>query len=728
MRIAYESKTLKTVEGAMPISTGIHDLTRTKTTMEDKAQAEKALVERGTRAIGWLPCFCVDNRATPSWMHNDPGCWRICRCWLRLCCICITMKKRCKTATENVLCFSWLWKTFQSRAHLMFWLNVFACLVHLGMIAFLLGRICLKGNLSQEPDEALRVAEYHNLIQSLAASNGVSTSEYSGAQCLATGTCRDSLPLYRARLQFCGLWYPSDWAQDKISSCAALSSTSHGLQPFERVCIHRLDRLIKLCGLTHLYAGSVVPFTNTTFRNAFGFRWDLVPEFDTQLPVVDLGVEWTSAIPPPETVPLKTLAVTFFALSAGFHLIIVLGSLQNGFYFTWMDQCRQPLRWIEYSISASVMLYVIAFFSGIRDQLLLFAITILCFCTITYGWVTEALSRPDPRSRKRPTVGAASVYERFNSAPQDLKIFVNQYSTMETTSNGDSVAYTKMRDTLLALLQYLETTYACEVARQQTWWSTPPSGGSKENARIYFGAVPDAEQSLTSRYETIEQLKGILFYEPYLITGTPPIEAMMSPPTRWEIDAIRSPHLIVAGGLVRFLLWCHYEAKAGWFWLPNKLMQSVSSSANRKLVPLSAVASGDQTPLLTHNSLALRLAHLIATIQRLGPNILGWVPYGTAWGIVLHTYHYSIDVLTNGTGPPEWVTFVIYGQIGVFTVFAVVQIAQQWNDYGCEHYWHGEVVYVILSFIAKAMLGLVLSFNLLVFCEGLGRLADQEEG
>lgn len=57
---------------------------------------------------------------------------------------------------------------------------------------------------------------------------------------------------------------------------------------------------------------------------------------------------------------LTMLTVAFFGLSALFHLFIVALSIKGTTYFWWIDECRQPLRFIEYSASASIMILVMS--------------------------------------------------------------------------------------------------------------------------------------------------------------------------------------------------------------------------------------------------------------------------------------------------------------------------------------------------------------------------------
>ena len=255
--------------------------------------------------------------------------------------------------------------------------------------------------------------------------------------------------------------------------------------------------------------------------------WDLVPLYVT---AKDQRVY----------INLTAFTIAFFALSAFFHLFICAISVRWTIYYWWIDGCRQPLRWVEYSISASLMVVIIAFFAGIRNNHLLIAIFFLSFTTICFGWVCEALSRPDTSSRETITL----------------------------------------------------------------------RGGT----------------SALGRY------------------------------TRWEINAA-SPETLVARCLP----------------LPR---------------PLNAA------------------------LQRLGPHLLGWVPYIVMWAIIWDNFVYSTEQ-ANGK-PPDWVYVIVWAEIVVFSIFAIVQILQQSSDWGCYNYWLGECLYIVLSVLAKGILGVVLLANILL--------------
>lgn len=255
---------------------------------------------------------------------------------------------------------------------------------------------------------------------------------------------------------------------------------------------------------------------------------------------------------------LTVLTILFFALSAFFHLVVVATAWRWSLYYWWIDECRNPMRWIEYAFSASIMTVIIAFFGGVRSDHLLLCLFALSFSTMCFGWVTEALSRPDPTSRRVASTSPS------------------------TSSAGDSYY---------------------------------PEGS--ENARI-----------ATTRH------------------------------TRWAVDGARHRERLVWG-----------------------------------CAPWTAWT---------------------APFQRLGPHFLGYAPYIVLWYVIIDTFVYNTNNLPEGEGPPDYVWLIVVGQMAIFSSFAVVQLLQQSTHYGCERYWWGEALYVILSVASKGMLGGALLANILM--------------
>lgn len=84
----------------------------------------------------------------------------------------------------------------------------------------------------------------------------------------------------------------------------------------------------------------------------------------------------------------------FSALSALFHAIIVS---PPGFaaYRRELERGRNRFRWVEYSISATLMILLIALITGITDLAALIAIGVANVAMILFGWVMEVANRAD---------------------------------------------------------------------------------------------------------------------------------------------------------------------------------------------------------------------------------------------------------------------------------------------------------------------------------------------
>ena len=88
----------------------------------------------------------------------------------------------------------------------------------------------------------------------------------------------------------------------------------------------------------------------------------------------------------------------FFMLSSGAHGLWVVsssyGTLRE-FLFGNLQRCLAPLRWIEYTLSASLMLAILTILSGGRDRTTVAAVFVLCASTMLSGLYTELGSRPE---------------------------------------------------------------------------------------------------------------------------------------------------------------------------------------------------------------------------------------------------------------------------------------------------------------------------------------------
>jgi hypothetical protein len=87
------------------------------------------------------------------------------------------------------------------------------------------------------------------------------------------------------------------------------------------------------------------------------------------------------------TVNLAFPSIAFLGLSSFQHLLLVLPL--RDWYTQQIDARRNPLRWIEYSISASIMHMHISILCGVSDLHLLFAIASLTTTTMMFGLASE---------------------------------------------------------------------------------------------------------------------------------------------------------------------------------------------------------------------------------------------------------------------------------------------------------------------------------------------------
>lgn len=99
--------------------------------------------------------------------------------------------------------------------------------------------------------------------------------------------------------------------------------------------------------------------------------------------VVDLRLAWATA--------------AFAFLSAAFHLLVAsAGGLPR--YVRELTNGRNRFRWVEYSLSASLMIVLIALICGITDLAALVAIAFVNAAMILCGWVMEVANPPGRRT------------------------------------------------------------------------------------------------------------------------------------------------------------------------------------------------------------------------------------------------------------------------------------------------------------------------------------------
>ena len=82
----------------------------------------------------------------------------------------------------------------------------------------------------------------------------------------------------------------------------------------------------------------------------------------------------------------------FFALSALAHLVVAGPAWRS--YQAQLSKRRNPYRWLEYSLSASIMIVLIAMLVGIADVAALAALAGVNASMIGFGWLQERYEPP----------------------------------------------------------------------------------------------------------------------------------------------------------------------------------------------------------------------------------------------------------------------------------------------------------------------------------------------
>lgn len=118
--------------------------------------------------------------------------------------------------------------------------------------------------------------------------------------------------------------------------------------------------------------------------NSSYLTWDPLSRTlsDAQRPVFDL--------------PIGPVVALFFLCSAIAHFVMAVPA--RGWYEARLARGQNPVRWIEYAVSSSLMIVVIASLSGIREIGTLIAVFGANAGMILFGWSMEAANE----GRERP--------------------------------------------------------------------------------------------------------------------------------------------------------------------------------------------------------------------------------------------------------------------------------------------------------------------------------------
>jgi len=95
-------------------------------------------------------------------------------------------------------------------------------------------------------------------------------------------------------------------------------------------------------------------------------------------------------------VPLAWATAGFLFLSALFHLLIA--TVGFGAYGSELRRGRNRFRWVEYALSSTLMMVLIALVTNLTDAAALIGIAFANVSMILFGWIMEMVNRPDRKT------------------------------------------------------------------------------------------------------------------------------------------------------------------------------------------------------------------------------------------------------------------------------------------------------------------------------------------
>ena len=143
-------------------------------------------------------------------------------------------------------------------------------------------------------------------------------------------------------------------------------------------------------------------------------------------------------------------------------------------------------------------------------------------------------------------------------------------------------------------------------------------------------------------------------------------------------------------------------------WMAEEMNRPMYDSESKK--PTVWIKSADRPHTLVFDWMPC-----MAPAERLFPHILGYVPYLTIWGIFLTQFLQNATDEASGRSAPVFVYLIILGQFSIFTCFGFVQMFNLGFHNGPSWFCYGELTYILLSFVAKGLLGITLITSVFLF-------------
>jgi hypothetical protein len=230
-------------------------------------------------------------------------------------------------------------------------------------------------------------------------------------------------------------------------------------------------------------------------------------KFDDTAPPSTSRVELPVALENSSKVDLKFIVVSFFAVTSFAHLLYATDFFGRGWYSSQiLGYGWNPYRWIEYSISASLMIYLISVTSGTKDQVSAVSAALITPGLMINGFTTErALQQNnvhawslDPKHVVKPSIDSDIVYS--NLIPAWFLYGVHWYIILSNYSKlaKEAKVAGKPLDTSVSFMVFSQLVFfslfgAIQSFQAYRWFTssssrTEPSFASYEKSYIFLSA------------------------------------------------------------------------------------------------------------------------------------------------------------------------------------------------------------------------------------------------
>lgn len=138
---------------------------------------------------------------------------------------------------------------------------------------------------------------------------------------------------------------------------------------------------------------------------------------------------------------LQTMLISFFLITGSFHLSYYLGSgdenESNGWYTRAVNNQNNFYRWIEYSITSTLMLYIIALTSGVKDTGVYMSLFAMNVSMIYTGQLVEVAVRDGGDWQTPMILGFVLLLSEFAVIARNFWGRLNQVNSYLTSNTTD---------------------------------------------------------------------------------------------------------------------------------------------------------------------------------------------------------------------------------------------------------------------------------------------------